>query len=155
MADAGVVRDANRLPWLEPYRAPPRKKSNRSAGVAAAIGAIGLAAVVTLLIRDVPLLPADRSRAAGAAWCCPRPPTCSRRSCCRRSHVAGAGRSKPAEPAPPSVAARLRVPRRRIKAVPTSAAYREVVKDQTGESSEPDVVASEAALAIAALAAAA
>ena len=41
MADAGVVRDANRLPWLEPYRAPPRKKSNRKTGLTAIIGAIG------------------------------------------------------------------------------------------------------------------
>ena len=63
MADAGVVRDANRLPWLEPYRAPPRKKSNRRAGAAAAIGAVGLAAVVTLLTRDMPF----RSRADEAA----------------------------------------------------------------------------------------
>ena len=53
MADAGVVRDANRLPWLEPYRAPPRNKSNRRPGVATAIGVVGLAAVVALLTRDM------------------------------------------------------------------------------------------------------
>ncbi len=39
MADAGVARDRGRLPWLEPYRAPKRKKSNRRPGAAAAIGA--------------------------------------------------------------------------------------------------------------------
>jgi hypothetical protein len=59
MADAGVVRDANRLPWLEPYRAPPRKKSNRKAGLTAALGGIGLAAVVTLLTRDLVPFPAE------------------------------------------------------------------------------------------------
>ena len=53
MADAGVVRDANRLPWLEPYRTPPRKKSNRRAGLTGAIGAAGLGAVLTLLARDM------------------------------------------------------------------------------------------------------
>ena len=53
MADAGVVRDGNRLPWLEPYRSPKRtKKSNRRPGAAAAIGAIGLAGIVTFLMRD-------------------------------------------------------------------------------------------------------
>ncbi|MFL6748904.1 MAG: hypothetical protein ACJ8E6_09495, partial [Sphingomicrobium sp.] len=58
MADSGVARDAGRLPWLEPYRAPSGKKSNRRPGVAAAIGAIGLAAVVTLLNRDMIPMPA-------------------------------------------------------------------------------------------------
>ena len=57
MADAGVVRD--RLPWLEPYRAPPRKKSNRRAGAAAAIGAAGLVGILTVLMRDAPLFPAN------------------------------------------------------------------------------------------------
>ena len=53
MADAGVARDPGRLPWLEPYRAPARKRSNRRSGVTAAVGAIGLAAVITLLTRDM------------------------------------------------------------------------------------------------------
>src|SRR5262245_39561568 len=56
MADVGVARDPGRLPWLEPYRAPARKKSNRRPGFAAAIGAIGLSAIVTFLNRD--LIPA-------------------------------------------------------------------------------------------------
>jgi hypothetical protein len=54
MADAGVIRDPGRLPWLEPYRAPAnRKPSNRGSGATAAIGAVGLAAVVMLLTRDM------------------------------------------------------------------------------------------------------
>ena len=65
MADAGVLRDPGRLPWLEPYRAQPtRKPSNRRSGVTAAIGAVGLATVVTLLTRD--MVPAVEEPAAGA-----------------------------------------------------------------------------------------
>ena len=50
MADAGVLRAGDRLPWLEPYRPPSRKSSNRKAGVAAAIGAAGLAGIASLLV---------------------------------------------------------------------------------------------------------
>ncbi len=53
MADAGVARDPGRLPWLEPYRAPPRKKSNRRAGIGTLVGVAGLCLVVALLGRDM------------------------------------------------------------------------------------------------------
>ena len=56
MADAGVLRAGDRLPWLEPYRPPSRRPSNRSAGLAAVVGIAGLAAIATLLaVRIVPL----------------------------------------------------------------------------------------------------
>ena len=73
MADAGVARDPGRLPWLEPYRTPARKPSNRRSGVTAVIGAIGLAAVVTLLIRDVIPLPAEPAAAPEASVVLPAP----------------------------------------------------------------------------------
>lgn len=53
MADAGVAGDPGRLPWLEPYRAPPRKKSNRRAGIGTLAGVAGLCLVVALLGRDM------------------------------------------------------------------------------------------------------
>ena len=59
----------------------------------------------------------------------------------------------PIEAAKPEPAVRkpAPLPRRRIQAVPTRAAYRDVVKEQNGEAAETEVVASEAALAIASL----
>ncbi len=146
MADAGVMRDANRLPWLEPYRAPPRKKSNRKSGVATAIGAIGLVAVVTLLTRDMIPLPAtETSREARITL--PAPSDMQPQIVLPPLHV----REMPIEVARPELAVRrpAALPRRRIQAIPTRAAYREVMKVQTEEVVEPEVVASEAALAIA------
>lgn len=64
MADAGVARDPGRLPWLEPYRAPPRKKSNRRAGIGTLVGVAGLCLVVALLGRDMIL---DGSGETGSA----------------------------------------------------------------------------------------
>jgi hypothetical protein len=49
----------------------------------------------------------------------------------------------------PAVRRPAALPRRRIQAIPTRAAYREVVKGQAEEGAETEVVASEAALAIA------
>ena len=146
MADAGVVRDANRLPWLEPYRAPSRNRSNRKAGLTAAIGAIGLAAVVILLTRDLPSRP-EAERAAEARVILPAPVDMQPQIVLPPLHVSQA----PIEVAKPTPAFRqpAPLPRRRIKAVPTSAAYREVVDEQTGEIVPEEVVASEAALAIA------
>jgi hypothetical protein len=150
MADAGVVRDANRLPWLEPYRAPPRRKSNRRAGLAAALGAIGLAGIVTLLTRDGILLPTAE----------PEPPT--------RIMLPAPSEMQPQIVLPELVSRdkaeavssakagapsrRLVRPRKKIKAVPTRLAYGEVMKEQVAEeASEPAPEISEAALAIASL----
>lgn len=152
MADAGVVRDAGRLPWLEPYRAPQRKKkSNRRPGAAAAIGAIGLAGIVTLLMRDAPLFPVADESAPQASVVLPAPadmqPQIILPPLEKHEQVA-------ATPIVEAAAKPRRVKvvtRRRIKAVPTRAAYRTVVKDQVGEPAEMAVVASEAAIAIASL----
>ena len=150
MADAGVVRDANRLPWLEPYRAPPRRKSNRRAGLAAALGAIGLAGIVTLLTRDGIPLPAAE----------PGPPT--RIMLPAPSEMQpqivlpelasgkepGSGASAKAD----APARRIVRPRKKISAVPTRVAYRKVMKQQVAEEAvEPAPEISEAALAIASL----
>ena len=146
MADAGVVRDANRLPWLEPYRVPLRKKSNRRTGVTAAIGAVGLAAVVALLTRDmIPMPSVEPAPVAHVTLPAPAdmqpqivlPPL-------RASQAAIEAAAR--EPTVPRPAA---LPRRRIHAIPTRAAYREIVKEQGEEGVEMEVVASEAALAIA------
>ncbi|MCL6739583.1 SPOR domain-containing protein [Sphingomonas sp. RB56-2] len=150
MADAGVARDPGRLPWLEPYRAPPRKTSNRSAGMAAAIGAIGLVAVVTLLMRDVSLFPTEEPAAPQAIVVLPAPVE-------MQPQVVLPALSAPQPVIVPAAQAPAPVRRtrakvqRRIKAVPTSAAYREVVAEQAGEAAEIEPVTSDAASAIAAL----
>lgn len=146
MADAGVVRDANRLPWLEPYRTPPRNKSNRKTGLTAVIGAIGLAAVVTLLTRDmIPLPAAEPSREASVIL--PAPADMQPQIVLPPLHVS----ETPVVVATPTPSFRrpAPLPRRKIKAVPSNAAYRQVVNEQTGEVAETEVEASEAALAIA------
>jgi SPOR domain len=154
MADAGVARDPGRLPWLEPYRAPPRKKSNRSAGAAAAIGTAGLAAVLTLLMRDVAILPAEEPAPPQASVVLPAPvdmqPPIVLAPLAAPEPVAATS----AAPVRDAHRAGLRV-KRRIKAVPTSAAYRAVVKEQDGEPTEEvelDPATTDAVLAIAALA---
>ena len=146
MADAGVVRDANRLPWLEPYRTPPRKKSNRKTGLKAVLGAAGLAAVVTLLNRDMAPEPTAEPTSE-ARVILPAPVDMQPQIVLPPLHISVA----PVESAKPTPVFRrpAPLPRRRIKAVPTSAAYREVVDEQTGQVVETEVVASEAALAIA------
>ncbi len=146
MADAGVVRDANRLPWLEPYRAPTGKKSNRKTGVATALGAIGLAAVVTLLTRDLPSRQ-EAEPAAEAQVTLPAPVDMQPQVVLPPLHVSQAPTAivKPT----PAVRRPAPLPRRKIKAVPTDTAYREVVSEQAGDAAPADVVASETALAIA------
>jgi len=153
MADAGVARDAGRLPWLEPYRAPQRKKSNRRPGAAAAIGAIGLAAVVTLLMRDTPPFPAAEESAPQASVVLPAPadmqPQIVLPPLEQHDEVAAVPDARPA-----AAPRRAKAPiKRRIKAVPTRTAYRRVVKDQAGKTPVAEPAASEAAIAIAALAA--
>jgi hypothetical protein len=147
MADAGVVRDANRLPWLEPYRAPSRKKSNRKTGVATTIGAIGLAAVVALLTRDmIPQTSTQPSPEARVTL--PAPVDMQPQIVLPPLHITEA----PVRAAGPEPVVRRPqpLPRRRIQAIPTRAAYREVVEGQA-DTAETEVVASEAALAIASL----
>jgi hypothetical protein len=119
MADAGVARDPGRLPWLEPYRAPVGRKSNRRPGTAVAIGAAGLAAVVTLLARDVIPLPSGKTAAPRASAVLPAPadmgPAIVLPPLKESEEVA-------APAAEPVIASRqVKAPvQRRIKAVPTS-----------------------------------
>ena len=149
MADAGVVKDGSRLPWLEPYRAPPRKKSNRRPGVAAAIGAIGLAGVVTLLTRDMIPLPAEEAPPPEVATLLPAPADL------QPTVVLPELRTEPrrvmtASPQPASPRRGASFPRRKIKAVPTNTAYREVVAEQSVDEAV-QLATTEAAVAIAAL----
>ena len=150
MADAGVARDPGRLPWLEPYRAPPRNKSNRSAGAAAAIGAVGLVAVLTLLMRDAPIFPAQESAAPQASVVLPAPADMGPQIILPPLAVREEAAPPSARPAAPVRHARARV-QRRIKTVPTSFAYRNVVKEQAGEPMELDAATADVAMAIAAL----
>ena len=153
MADAGVARDPGRLPWLEPYRAPSRNKSNRRPGVAAMIGAAGLAVVLTLLMRDAPFLSTGEPTAPQASVLLPapadmQPPILLSPLTGPEPVAAPAART-----APPVHRAKARL-QRRIKAVPTRVAYRTVVKEQSDEASEPpvlDAATINAAVAIGAL----
>ena len=150
MADAGVVRDANRLPWLEPYRSPARKKSNRRAGLTAALGAIGLAGIVTLLTRDMIPLPAAEPEPSTRVVL---PPPSEMQPQIVLPELATRDGERPAvaagDDAPPR---RLVRPRKRISAVPTRAAYRKVMREQVfEETAGPLPEISEAALAIASL----
>ena len=150
MADAGVARDPGRLPWLEPYRAPSRKASNRRSGIAAAIGAAGLAVILTLLMRDGPILPTEEPVVPQASVVLPAPvdlqPQVVLPALSAPQPVI-----EPAAQAPSSVRRVATKVQRRIKAVPTSVAYREVVLEQGGEPVAADSETSEAASAIAAL----
>lgn len=148
MADGGVARDPGRLPWLEPYRVPARKPSNRRSGVTAAIGAIGLAAVVILLTRDMIPPEADLPAAPEVSVMLPPPEDL-------QPQIVLPPLEDPQEPVevrqagPARPEQRARPPRRKIRAVPTTAAYREVVQNQALPVVPPEVT--EAALAIAAM----
>jgi len=154
MADAGVARDPGRLPWLEPYRAPARKKSNRRPGTAVVIGAIGLAAVVTMLTRDVIPFPVEQPAVPQASVVLPSPAQMQ-----QPIVLAPLAMNEPPASTPaPQVAAPVRRAKqheqRRIKTVPTNIAYRAVVKEQSGEPSDAvalDAATADAAVAIAAL----
>ena len=147
MADAGVARDPGRLPWLEPYRAPTGRKSNRRAGLTAALGAVGLAGVVILLMRGVIPAPANEP-APQASVALPAPADMQPQIVLPPLAVA-----ELTQAAVPEIEARrpAPLPRRRIKALPTRAAYRDVVKVQLEEETELETPVSEVALAIAAL----
>lgn len=152
MADAGVIRDGNRLPWLEPYRAPPRKPSNRRAGVTAAIGVLGLAAVATLLTRDmIPLPAAEEPAPVSVETVLPAPEDLQPNIVLPELK---------AEPAPVEIASaapvavrphrRATPQRRKIKATPTFAAYREILQEQRADAASLQAT-TDAAVAIGAL----
>ena len=155
MADAGVARDPGRLPWLEPYRAPTAaRKSNRRPGTAVAIGAAGLAAVVALLARDVVPMPAEESLAPQASVVLPAPADLGPPILLSPLAAPEPAAEQSATPVATSHRAKARPPRRRIKTIPTNLAYRAVVREQSGEASDPVVLDSatvDAAVAIAAL----
>jgi hypothetical protein len=150
MADVGVARDPGRLPWLEPYRTPTRKKkSNRRPGVAAAVGAIGLVAVVTLLNRDIIPMPAA-PEAPQASVVLPAPADLQPQIVLPQLDT----EEQPVVAEVEEPARLVRPPRqirRKIRAFPTRAAYKDIVKQQAEVPTEPEI--SEAALAIAAIAA--
>jgi len=148
MGNAGVIRAGDRLPWLEPYRPPSRRPSNRKAGLAAVVGVAGLAGIATLLA--VRIIPMPEMTAEPSAEVLLPPP-----SAIRDDPVPAPLAEKteaPAIPAveisrPASVTNRGRkVVRRRIKAEPTRTAYSDVVRDQAGAE---DTAVSAEAMAIA------
>jgi len=154
MADAGVARDPGRLPWLEPYRAPPRKASNRRPSTAVAIGAVGLAVVLTLLLRDAPIFPVvEQAAPPQASVVLPAPADMQQPIVLAPLAAPQPVAEAATAPAPAAHRSKARV-QRRIKAVPTSMAFRAVVKEQTGEPTDPialDPATTDAAVAIAAL----
>lgn len=149
MADAGVARD--RLPWLEPYRAPVGKKSNRKAGVTVAIGAVGLTGVLTLLMRDALPVAPELADVPQVSVSLPAPADMQPQIVLPPLET-----SDEAATEAPTVE-RAAAPRRstttkgRISAVPTRAAYRKVMKDQSDEPIATEPVVSQAAIAIASL----
>jgi hypothetical protein len=153
MADAGVARDPGRLPWLEPYRAPPRNKSNRSAGAAAAFGVAGLAVVLTLLMRDAAIFPAGEPASPEARVVLPEPADIQPPillSPLTGPEPAVEAAQKPAD-RPHRAKARIN---RGIKTEPSRLAYRAVVKEQAGQPVELpalDSATADAAVAIGAL----
>ena len=148
MADAGVARDPGRLPWLEPYRAPTGKPSNRRSGVTAAIGAVGLAGGVNPLTRNMNPSAPEQEAVPEARVVLPAPEDLQPQIMLPPLE-ASPGPAAAVPQARSSPSRRASPQRRRIRAVPTETAYREVVDNQ----SEPmvPVEVSEAALAIAAI----
>jgi hypothetical protein len=148
MADMGVARDPGRLPWLEPYRAPARRPSNRRSGVTASIGAIGLAAVVALLTRDMFPPAVESSDPPEVSVMLPAPEALQPQIILPPLEDRQA-RVEPVQMAPLRPVQSARQPKRKIRAVPTAVAYREVIKTQTEPAPVPEVT--EAAMAIAAM----
>lgn len=151
MADAGVARDPGRLPWLEPYRVPAAaQKSNRRPGTAVVIGAAGLAMVVTLLARDGIPLPAAQPAMPQARVVLPAPADLGPPIVLAPLATSGEAAAPVAAGASVPEPARQRM-QRQIKAVPTAAAYRHVVGEQSGEPVELDAATTDAVVAIGAL----
>ncbi|QDP19147.1 SPOR domain-containing protein [Sphingomonas xanthus] len=149
MGDAGVVGNRDRLPWLEPYRAPSAKPSNRKAGLSAAIGVIGLTAVVTLLNRDLPWPAADTEREASVALPAPTPFSPPVEAPSAGAPLASENAAEPS--AQPVRQAPATASRRRTTAEPRRDSFRQVAAEQADLPLASDSMASEAVLAIAAL----
>lgn len=146
MAEAGAARDPGRLPWLEPYRAPPRKTSNRRPGVAAAVGAVGLVAVITLLTRDMVRPPAAETAVPQASVVLPAPVDMGPPIVVARLQPREERTTSSPEAAVRSARPK---PRRNIRPIPQRAAYRAVVEEQVEQPAAPEPSA--AAIAIASL----
>ena len=151
MADAGVLRAGDRLPWLEPYRPPSRRPSNRKAGIAALVGVAGLAGIATLLAAR--LLPLPGTAAEPSAEVLLPPPSMI------KDEIVLPPLTQHAEPAPVETVtatetatarphARKAV-RRRITAEPTGTAYSGVLHDQADEEIASPAPISAEAIAIA------
>ena len=145
MAEAGVLRAGDRLPWLEPYRPPSRRPSNRSVGFAAIIGVAGLAGIAALLaMKIVPLNEAPAEPTAEVLL----PPAMIKLEPVLvplETPVETAASSEPAiDRAPPAAQRAHPIVRRKIKAEPTRAAYRNVVQGQAGEASDSSEISAEA-----------
>ena len=148
MADAGVLRAGDRLPWLEPYRPPSRRPSNRSAGFAAIVGVAGMAGVATLLA--VRILPLPDASQPSAEVVLPPPSEIKAEPVPQPLVEAEEPTAEPARTvvASPAVHRGRTVVRRRIKAEPTRDAYSDVTKAQADGATEE---VSEAAIAIASM----
>jgi hypothetical protein len=152
MADAGAIRAGDRLPWLEPYRPPSRKPSNRKSGLAAAIGVAGLAGIAGVLTTQVAVSPETEEPAApivlpapSALQPQPVAQTLTEKTLPAVSEVAAA------TPTPARTTRPRPVASRRINAEPTRDAYGEVVQEQADASPAALTEISSEALAIAAL----
>jgi hypothetical protein len=115
----------------------------------AAIGAVGLAAVVTLLTRDMIPLPAMDDPPPQVSVNLPVPADMQPQIVLPPLQETAELPVEADDKEPARLVRPAPRPRRKISAVPTTAAYREVVKHQTDEQLEVEV--SEAALAIAAI----
>ena len=152
MGQAAVGRDGNRLPWLEPYRTPERRKSNRTAGIVAIVGAAGLAGVAALVLTRGAPAPEPSPSPPQASVVLPAPADMQPQVVLPplETHVDPDSRVAAAEP--PAITRRAKaLPRRRIKALPTQAAYRQVIREQGEKLPELDPQVSAAAIAIASL----
>ncbi|HVF37841.1 MAG TPA: hypothetical protein VNA29_07875 [Sphingomicrobium sp.] len=132
MADAAPPPDSSRLPWLEPYRAPPRKVSNRRAGLAAVIGVLGLAGITSLLLfSDIPRL-LDPPAPPAAQVKLPAPVDLQ-----PQIVLPALERPEPVETdeATPVIARAVpkRPQRRRLRSEPERPAYREVIAQQSAK----------------------
>jgi hypothetical protein len=153
MADAGVLRAGDRLPWLEPYRPPSRRPSNRKAGIAAMVGVAGLAGIATLLA--VRIMPMPGAPAEPSAEVLLPPPSMIKDEPMPSPLAVEASETPVTEPAT-SVAANpaprhaRRIIRRSITAEPTRAAYGDVLSEQADGGTDE---VSDAAIAIASMSA--
>jgi hypothetical protein len=153
MADAGVLKAGDRLPWLEPYRPPSRRPSNRKAGIAAVAGVAGLAGIATLLmVRIMPMPGAPAEPSAEVLLPPPsiikdEPVTVPLSVEADETPVTGSVTAVAANPTPRHA---RKIVRRRITAEPTRDAYGEVLSDQADARTDE---VSEAAIAIASMSA--